>query len=77
MTMSRRQMLTIGAAGAAGLAAAGVAGAAIRGSGPADGAGNSPMEGVEFFGAHQAGIVTPAQDRLHFVAFDVITSDRD
>ena len=26
---------------------------------------------------HQAGIVTPAQDRLHFVAFDVITKDRD
>ena len=30
-----------------------------------------------FYGEHQAGIVTPAQDRLHFVAFDVITSDRD
>jgi deferrochelatase/peroxidase EfeB len=25
----------------------------------------------EFTGAHQAGIVTPAQDRLHFAAFDV------
>lgn len=29
-----------------------------------------------FRGAHQAGIVTPAQDRLHFAAFDVITEDR-
>ena len=31
-----------------------------------------------YFGAHQAGIVTPAQDRLHFAAFDVSTTlDRD
>ncbi len=35
-----------------------------------------PADAVEFFGAHQAGITTPAQDRLHFVAFDVITDDR-
>ena len=26
-----------------------------------------------FYGEHQAGIVTPAQDRLHFAAFDVTT----
>jgi deferrochelatase/peroxidase EfeB len=31
---------------------------------------------VPFFGAHQAGIATPVQDRLHFAAFDVITDDR-
>lgn len=31
---------------------------------------------VDFYGQHQAGIVTPAQDRLHFVAFDVVTADR-
>ena len=30
-----------------------------------------------FHGAHQAGIVTPAQDRLHFAAFDVTTDSRD
>ena len=29
-----------------------------------------------FFGAHQAGIVTPAQDRLHFAAFDVSVDPR-
>ncbi|WP_328472658.1 iron uptake transporter deferrochelatase/peroxidase subunit [Actinoplanes sp. NBC_00393] len=34
-------------------------------------------DAVAFTGEHQAGIVTPAQDRLHFVAFDVITKDRD
>ena len=32
---------------------------------------------VAFRGDHQAGIVTPAQDRLHFAAFDVVTSSRD
>ncbi|WP_103544487.1 iron uptake transporter deferrochelatase/peroxidase subunit, partial [Streptomyces sp. SM1] len=31
---------------------------------------------VEFHGAHQAGIATPVQDRLHFAAFDVTTDDR-
>jgi deferrochelatase/peroxidase EfeB len=29
-----------------------------------------------FRGEHQAGIVTPAQDRLHFAAFDVTTGSR-
>ncbi len=31
---------------------------------------------VPFFGDHQAGITTPAQDRLHMAAFDVTTEDR-
>jgi len=30
-----------------------------------------------FFGEHQAGIVTPAQDRLHFASFDVSDISRD
>lgn len=30
-----------------------------------------------FYGTHQAGIVTPAQDRLHFAAFDVSSASRD
>jgi deferrochelatase/peroxidase EfeB len=29
-----------------------------------------------FYGEHQAGIVTPAQDRLHFAAFDMVSADR-
>ncbi len=33
-------------------------------------------DGFDFHGLHQAGIVTPAQDRLHFAAFDVTTTDR-
>ena len=32
---------------------------------------------VPFHGEHQAGIVTPAQDRLYFAAFDLTTHDRD
>ena len=36
----------------------------------------SASEIVEFRGEHQAGIVTAAQDRLHFASFDVITEDR-
>jgi deferrochelatase/peroxidase EfeB len=39
-------------------------------------ASDHPAGAVPFHGEHQAGIVTPAQDRLHFVAFDVITKDR-
>ena len=35
--------------------------------GQADGTGTVP-----FYGEHQAGIDTPAQDRLHFAAFDLV-----
>src|SRR5262249_61573295 len=28
---------------------------------------------LPFYGPHQSGIATPAQDRLHFAAFDVVT----
>ncbi len=30
---------------------------------------------VAFYGEHQAGITTPAQDRLHFAAFDLLVDD--
>ncbi|WP_246081837.1 iron uptake transporter deferrochelatase/peroxidase subunit [Nocardioides litoris] len=70
--VSRRGLLGggVAAAGAAGAYAAGRAGAAepSSASGPAS---------YAFRGEHQAGIVTPAQDRLHFAAFDVTTTDRD
>jgi deferrochelatase/peroxidase EfeB len=59
------------------VAAAGAAGAWVRGAvEPADAAA-AARDDVPFYGEHQAGIVTPAQDRLHFVAFDVITDKRD
>jgi deferrochelatase/peroxidase EfeB len=73
--LNRRQVLAVGGASAAGLAAAGLAGAAVRGaSGPSPV--GAPAGAVDFYGEHQAGILTPAQDRLHFVSFDVITKDR-
>ena len=34
-----------------------------------------PPQVVAFHGAHQAGIITPAQDRMHFVSLDVRTTD--
>ncbi len=77
--LSRRQMFTMGGAGVAGLAAAGVTGALIRGTAPAQaGADALDLAGsaTDFYGEWQAGITTPAQDRLHFASFDVTTGDR-
>jgi len=59
------------------------AGAVLAGAGVAVGRLTAPeasaatSEVVPFQGVNQAGIVTPAQDRMHFVAFDVITDSRD
>jgi len=58
----------------------GLTGAAVVGAGVGFGVDRvlTPHEGSSgaaavypFFGEHQAGILTPAQDRLHFAAFDV------
>lgn len=68
--LSRRGLLGLAGAGIAGLAVGGAAGAAV-----ALGAGATNSPGIttkyQFFGEHQAGITTPAQDRLHFAAFDL------
>jgi deferrochelatase/peroxidase EfeB len=61
-----------------GVAAAGMAGAFAAGRASED----APTEATaslayDFHGKHQAGIVTPMQDRLHLAAFDVRTQDRD
>jgi deferrochelatase/peroxidase EfeB len=63
-----------------GLAAAGVAaGAFAAGRATAADAAPTPAraDAFAFRGAHQAGIVTPVQDRLHFAAFDVTTDSRE
>ncbi len=70
---SRRRALTL-AGGAAGVAGAAALGTTLVRDG---GAAAAAEHVVAFTGAQQAGIVTPAQDRLHFVAFDVITKDRE
>ncbi|MEV4625664.1 iron uptake transporter deferrochelatase/peroxidase subunit [Micromonospora sp. NPDC049523] len=76
--ISRRR--AIGLAGAAGVAGVGVAagtGALLHGAfDPSPTSANSASGAVPFRGEHQAGITTEVPDRLHFVAFDVITKDR-
>jgi len=69
-SLSRRGLLGLAGAGAAGLALGGGAGAAIA---AAIGSTSIPDPGTRypFYGTHQAGITTPAQDRLHFAAFDM------
>ncbi|MGY1735940.1 iron uptake transporter deferrochelatase/peroxidase subunit [Geodermatophilus sp. SYSU D00684] len=77
--LSRRRLLGTLGVGTAGVLAAGAAGGVI-GRATADeapAAGPAPTDAVPFHGEHQAGIVTPAQDRLHFVALDVTTDSRD
>ncbi|MEU5099529.1 iron uptake transporter deferrochelatase/peroxidase subunit [Streptomyces sp. NPDC020996] len=73
---SRRSLIGWGGAGLAlGAAAAGGAVALARADDSADGT-DPAGAAVAFHGAHQAGIATPVQDRLHFAAFDVKTDDR-
>jgi len=71
--MLRRTALGATAAGVVG--AVGHQGAAGASSVPP--AADAPPGIVPFYGEHQAGIATPAQDRLAFAAFDVTTSDVD
>lgn len=73
--MSRRAML-----GAIGAGTLGLAGAALGGLelGRTRAGTPTPAASIHaFVGEHQAGIVTPAQDRLYAAAFDLTTSSRD
>ncbi|HVQ93823.1 MAG TPA: iron uptake transporter deferrochelatase/peroxidase subunit [Mycobacteriales bacterium] len=74
-TSSRRRFLG-GALGVAGAVATGGAGFALG-----ELSARSPAEAavpnrVPMYGQHQAGIATPAQDRLVFAAFDVTAADK-
>jgi deferrochelatase/peroxidase EfeB len=78
--VSRRAVLGAAGAGVAGigLGAAAMVYADRRGVAAQGAPAPGPIDrAYPFYGEHQAGIVTPAQDRLHFAAFDVITDDRD
>jgi deferrochelatase/peroxidase EfeB len=72
--ITRRRLLASAGAGGAGLALGGAGGFLIgqeTAEGDSGGTGSVP-----FYGEHQAGIDTPAQDRLHFAAFDLVTESR-
>ncbi|WP_093183274.1 iron uptake transporter deferrochelatase/peroxidase subunit [Sanguibacter gelidistatuariae] len=73
--VSRRSLLGLAGAGVAALGIGAAGGfAAGRSTAPA----TSPVADVyPFTGPHQAGITTPAQDRLHFATFDLITDSRE
>jgi len=71
--ITRRRFLGAAGAGAAGLGIAG-AGGYLLGQETADASGEGTGS-VPFYGEHQAGIDTPAQDRLHFAAFDLLSED--
>nr|WP_042190246.1 iron uptake transporter deferrochelatase/peroxidase subunit [Kibdelosporangium sp. MJ126-NF4]CEL19188.1 Ferrous iron transport peroxidase EfeB [Kibdelosporangium sp. MJ126-NF4]CTQ95011.1 Ferrous iron transport peroxidase EfeB [Kibdelosporangium sp. MJ126-NF4] len=72
---TRRQLFGLVGAGAAGVAA-GVVGAQLVTESPEVIPAAGLADAVPFHGQRQAGIVTPAQDRMHFVAFDVTTKDK-
>jgi deferrochelatase/peroxidase EfeB len=68
---SRRRFLAVGL-GTAGVAVAGGAGFGIaKATASSTPASSATPQIVPFYGAHQAGIATPAQDRVAFAAFDV------
>ena len=72
--ITRRRLLASAGAGAAGLGIGGAAGFLVgqeTAEASSDGTGSVP-----FYGEHQAGIDTAAQDRLHFAAFDLVTNSR-
>ncbi|HEV7616209.1 MAG TPA: iron uptake transporter deferrochelatase/peroxidase subunit [Solirubrobacterales bacterium] len=69
---TRRRLLRSAGVGAAGIGLG--AGGYLVGQESAE-ADSGGTGSVPFFGAHQAGIDTPAQDRLHFAAFDLLSED--
>lgn len=73
--VSRRSLL--GAAGVGALAAGAAGGYAVAATRDEAVAPDPDAVPVAFEGRHQAGILTPAQDRLHFVVLDVTTESRD
>ena len=78
-SMSRAGMSRRGFLGGVGLGGAGIAAGAFGAQWTAQadpGRGPAAGERVDFHGSHQAGIATPAQDRLAFAGFDVVTSSR-
>ncbi|MBA8793827.1 deferrochelatase/peroxidase EfeB [Friedmanniella endophytica] len=77
--VSRRGLLGAAGVGVAGVGA-GIAGTLAvehRADAGAAAATGTAVSSYPFWGSHQAGIVTPAQDWLHFAAFDLTSSRRE
>ena len=73
--LSRRRLFGAAGVGAAVVGAAGAG--ALAGRATAAQPEAHLHSAVPFRGEHQAGIVTEAQDRMHFATFDVTTNSRD
>ncbi len=73
--VSRRGLLGAGAA-AVGVGAGLAGGLGLASHGSANPTAVPAPDRYAFYGPHQAGIVTPAQDRLHFATFDMVSQDR-
>ncbi len=71
--ITRRRLLASAGIGAAGIGLG--AGGYLLGQETAEASEGAGTGTVPFYGPHQAGIATPAQDRLHFAAFDLQTED--
>jgi len=71
--ISRRRLLASAGLGAGAITIG--AGGYLVGQNEAEASGEGTGR-VPFYGGHQAGIDTPAQDRLHFAAFDLLTESR-
>ena len=77
LRVSRRGLLGLAGVGAVGVGA-GIAGDRLATAAFASGgqAGQGAGTSYPFYGTHQSGITTAAQDRLHFASFDVGDIDR-
>jgi hypothetical protein len=75
-SVSRRGLLGAAGAGLVGLAAGAAGGYALGAEESTESPQTPGTRTYPFYGEHQAGILTPVQDRLHFAAFDVITDSR-
>jgi deferrochelatase/peroxidase EfeB len=71
--VTRRNLLRSAGIGAAGIGLG--AGGYLVGQESAEASSGEGTGSVPFFGAHQAGIDTPAQDRLFFASFDLLTEN--
>jgi deferrochelatase/peroxidase EfeB len=71
--LTRRRLLASAGVGAAGIGLGGAAGYLV---GSDEAQANEGTGSVPFYGAHQAGIDTPTQDRLHFASFDLVNPSR-